>query len=55
MMIKVNFYGITENGCGMYTSIIMDEDYTMNQLVKALKTRGFIQFRTETMNVLVNI
>ena len=55
-MMKVKFYGITkEYGCGVYASVILPEDYTMNQLVQAIKAAGYSAFRTETMKVLVDI
>ena len=54
-MKKVQFYGITESGCGCYASVIVPEDYTMNQLVNAVKAAGYIGFRTNTMNVIVYI
>lgn len=55
-MRKVRFYGITKDyGCGVYASVILPEDYTMNQLVQAIKTAGYIAFRTETMKILVEI
>ena len=53
--IKVQFYGITAMGCGCYASVIVPEDYTMNQLVQAIKNAGYTAFRTETMKRIVEI
>ena len=50
--MKVQFYGITTMGCGCYASVIVPEDYTMNQLVTAIRNAGY---RTNTMKVLVEI
>lgn len=55
MYTKVYFEGQTTEGAYIRTSIMMNEDYTMNQLVSAIKARGFINFMTSTMNILVNI
>lgn len=55
-MKKVYFEGQLE--CGAYiknASVEVPEDYTMNQLVSAIRNRGFISFMTETMNRLVEI
>lgn len=55
-MINVNFAGITkEYGCCVYTSVKMPEEYTMNQLVEAIKFLGYSMFKTETMKVFVKI
>lgn len=56
MMKKVYFEGQLE--CGAYiknASVEVPEDYTMNQLVSAIRNRGFISFMTETMHRLVVI
>lgn len=56
MMKKVYFEGQLE--CGAYiksASVEVPEDYTMNQLVSAIRNRGFISFMTETMHRLVEI
>lgn len=53
---RVYFDGQLE--CGAFiknASVEVPEDYTMNQLVQAIKNRGFISFMTATMNVLVEI
>lgn len=55
MYTKVYFEGQTIEGAYIRTFIMMNEDYTMNQLVSAIKTRGFINFMTSTMNILVTI
>lgn len=55
-MIKVYFDGQLE--CGAYIKnamVILPEDYTMNQLVKAIKEAGYISFMTDTMKKAVII
>ena len=56
MMKKVCFEGQLECGAYIkYASVEVPEDYTMNQLVSAIRNRGFINFMTETMHRLVEI
>lgn len=56
MMIKVYFNGQLENGAFIQNAtVIVPEDYTMNQLVTAIKNRGFTSFMTRTMRTLVEI
>lgn len=44
-MIKVGVYAITAAyGCGVYTTIEIQEDYTMHQFVEAVKANGFRAF-----------
>lgn len=40
---------ITEMGCCVYTSIIVSEDYTMNEVVNTVKRDGYKAFRLNTM------
>lgn len=54
--MKVYFDGQLE--CGAFiksASVTLPNDYTMNQLVQAIKSRGFINFKTESMKILVDI
>lgn len=56
MMITVYFDGQLE--CGAYiqnAKVILPEDYTMNQLVTAIKNAGYVSFMTRTMKILVEI
>lgn len=44
--------------CGAYIQnarVEVPEDYTMNQLVTAIKNAGYVSFMTETMKRLVEI
>ena len=55
-MIKVYFYGITEMGCFIKNAmVVVPEDYTMNQLVKAIKENGYKAFMLDTMKRFVEI
>lgn len=56
MMTTVYFDGQLE--CGAYIQnamVVVPEDYTMNQLVTAIKNAGYISFMTRTMRTLVEI
>ena len=56
MMIKVYFNGTTESGCYIQNAmVVLHEDYTMNQLVKAIKEAGYINFMLPTMKRLVEV
>ena len=55
-MIKVYFDG--QLNCGAYVQnayVILNEDYTMRQLVNAIKDAGYASFMTRTMRTLVEI
>lgn len=55
-MTKIYFNGIRETGAFVYgCEIVMNEDYTMNQLVTHLKKLGYKAFQTTTMKKLVYI
>lgn len=55
-MTTLNIQAITDMGCTVYASIKVSEDYTMNEVVKAVKNRGFKAFRiVETMKRFVEI
>lgn len=56
MMIKVYFNGQLESGAFIQNAmVIVPEDYTMNQLVTAIKSRGYTSFMKRTMHTLVEI
>ena len=43
-------------GCCIYNAmVVVPEDYTMNQLVKAIKENGYKAFMLNTMKRFVNI
>ena len=55
-MKTLEIQAITEMGCCVYASITVSEDYTMNELVRSIKERGFISFRlVDTMKTFVNV
>lgn len=55
-MTKLNIQAITEMGCVVYASINVSKDYTMNEVVNAVKTRGFSAFRLlDTMKIFVYV
>ena len=55
-MKKINIQAITEMGCCVYASINVSNDYTMNEIVREIKRRGFKSFRlTDSMKRFVNI
>lgn len=43
--IEIPMQAVTTGGCVVYTSVIMNEDYTMNQLVSYLRFLGYKNFR----------
>ena len=54
--IKVYFNGETEMGCYIQnTMVVLPEDYTMNQLVTAIKNAGYTRFMLPTMKRLVDL
>lgn len=56
MMTTVYFNGQLE--CGAYIQnamVIVPEDYTMNQLITAIKNAGYVSFMTRTMRTLFEI
>lgn len=56
MMTTVYFNGQLE--CGAYIQnamVVVPEDYTMNQLVTAIKNAGYVRFMTNSMRTLVEI
>ena len=55
-MTRLNIQTVTEMGCTVYTSINVPEDYTMAQVVKAVKNSGYVMFRLlDTMKVFVRV
>lgn len=55
-MAKLNIQAITEQGCTVYASIKVSEDYTMNEVATAVKAKGYIEFRlVDTMKVFVKV
>ena len=52
----VYFDGQLENGTFVQNAAVeVPEDYTMNQLVTAIKNQGYTSFTTRTMKTLVKI
>ena len=54
--IKVYFNGVLE--CGAYiqgADVEVPENYTMLQLVTAIKEAGYKRFKTETMRTMANV
>ena len=55
-MVKVYFDGETSYGSFIYgASVILPVDYTMNQLVTAIKDSGYRTFKLGTMRRLAKI
>lgn len=55
-MTKIYFYGITEMGsCIQDAMVVVPEDYTMNQLVQAIKAAGYKMFKLNTMKVFAKV
>lgn len=45
-MTNIEIQAITaEFGCTVYATITVSEDYTMNEIVKAVRNRGYKAFR----------
>jgi hypothetical protein len=54
--IKVYFDGQRESGAFVQgASVTVNEDYTMRQLVNAIKAAGYVSFATETMRRLAKV
>lgn len=54
--VKVYFDGQRESGAYVQGAmVVVNEDYTMNQLVNAIKEEGYVSFMTDTMKILVKI
>lgn len=55
-MTRIYFEGITEMGCVIQNAmVVLPEDWTMYQLVKAIKENGYKMFRLSTMRRFVEI
>lgn len=55
-MTTINIQAITSGGCTVYASLTLSEDYTMREVVEAVRNRGFKAFRiTNTMRRFVNV
>ena len=55
-MKKVYFDGITEMGCVIKNAmVVVSEDYTMNQMVKAIKENGYKMFKLDSMKRFVEV
>mgnify|MGYP007070091624 CR=1 FL=1 len=55
-MTRIYFTGITEMGCCIQNAmVVIPEDYTMNQMAKAIKTAGYKMFMLSTMKKFVEI
>ena len=50
-MTKIKLFGqfITEMGCCVYTTITVNEDYTMNEVVREVKRLGYKAFCVASM------
>lgn len=52
--MRVYFDGITEMGCVIKDAmVVVPEEYTMNQMVKAIKDEGYKMFKLNTMKIFV--
>ena len=55
-MIKVYFNGVLNCGAYIYGACVyVPEDYTMRQLVNAIKEAGYKQFMIDSMKVLAYV
>lgn len=56
MTIKVYFDGITNMGCCIKNARVeVNEDYTMRQIVNAIKEAGYQMFKLDSMNRFVKV
>ena len=54
--MKLTIQAITESGCVVYASIKVSADYTMTEVVKAVRNSGYTAFRLiDTMKRFVTI
>lgn len=55
--VKVYFDGITAAyGCYIQNAcVVLPEDYTMNQLVTAIKFNGYRKFKLQSMGVFADV
>lgn len=55
-MVKIYFTGITNIGCVVQNAIVfVPEEYTMNQINKAIKESGYIMFMLPSMKVFAEV
>ena len=55
-MTRIYFMGITKMGCVIQNAMVtVPEDYTMLQLVRAIKANGYTAFMVPGMKRFVNI
>ena len=55
-MKTLNIQAITESGACVYASIKVSQDYTMNEVMRAVKNNGYAHFRlVDTMKVFVKV
>lgn len=55
-MTRIYFTGITEMGCCIQNAmVVVPEDYTMNQMVQAIKAAGYKMFMLNTMKRFVEV
>lgn len=55
-MTRIYFDGITEMGCVIKDAmVVVNEDYTMTQLVNAIKANGYKMFKLNTMKIFVAV
>lgn len=55
-MTRIYFTGITEMGCCIQNAmVVVPEEYTMNQMVQAIKTAGYKMFMLNTMKRFVAV
>lgn len=55
-MVRVYFDGQRESGAYVQNAmVVLNEDWTMSQLVRAIKESGYVSFMLRTMKRLVRI
>lgn len=54
-MRTLEIQAITEMGCVVYASIKVSNDYTMNEVVRAVRGQRYKAFRLDSMKVFVSI
>lgn len=55
-MTRVYFEGITEMGCVIKNAMVMvNDDWTMNELVTAIKNQRYTHFMLDTMKRFVEV
>lgn len=55
-MTTLNIQAVTtEMGCVVYSTIKVPEDYTMNDVVRAVRNAGYSMFRLDTMKIFARV